>query len=51
MSSEKGKKIIIKDRLQFRFHKMLRNDVQRWNFLLGSVILIPVSFFLNYLAL
>jgi hypothetical protein len=29
MSSEKGKKIIIKDGLKFGFHKMLRNDIQR----------------------
>jgi tRNA uridine 5-carbamoylmethylation protein Kti12 len=36
MSSEKGKKIIIKDGLKFRFHKMLRNDVQRWKCYLNT---------------
>ena len=30
MSSEKGKQIIIEDGSKFRFHKMLRNYVQRW---------------------
>jgi tRNA uridine 5-carbamoylmethylation protein Kti12 len=36
MSSEKGKKIIIKDRFKFRFYKMFRNDVQRWKCYLNT---------------
>jgi len=44
MSSEKGKKIIIEDGFKFRFHKMLRNDVQRWKCYLNTC----KCFFLNY---
>lgn len=36
MSSEKGKKMIIEDGFKFRFHKMLRNDVQRWKCYLNT---------------
>jgi len=30
MSSKKEKKIIIEAGFKLRFHKMLRNDIQRW---------------------
>lgn len=36
ISSEKGKKIIIEDKFKFRFHKMSRNDLQRWKYFLNT---------------